>query len=184
MDHTIHMPNGFKHLTLENWTEPDETGRAFAEINLATGECQEASPQHWAEQFLAVELSSRVPEDIREMWAVARGVLLYGWFFYPLYALGGEQLHRVAEAAVLMRYEQAGGPRRLRGRRADLKGRLEWLISQRIISTRAEQRWDAIRKLRNYGSHPTFAALAMPTEALESLELLAAEIEVLYAEIR
>ena len=34
--------------------------------------------------FLSVELDEKVPHEIKELFAVARGVLLYGWFFYPL----------------------------------------------------------------------------------------------------
>lgn len=45
------------------------------------------------------------------MWTIAHGILLYGWFFYPLYAVGDRELHRVADAAVLHRYRQAEGPR-------------------------------------------------------------------------
>ena len=32
--------------------------------------------------------------------------MLYGWFFYPLFRLGEEQLYRVCEAAAAVRYTQ------------------------------------------------------------------------------
>jgi hypothetical protein len=32
-----------KHLTLENWSQPDDTGRAFGAIHSATGERRDAS---------------------------------------------------------------------------------------------------------------------------------------------
>jgi hypothetical protein len=41
----------------------------------------------WARHFLAVELHEDVPADVHDLFAVARGTMLYGWFFYPLYAL-------------------------------------------------------------------------------------------------
>jgi hypothetical protein len=166
----------FKYLTAENWLHPDEAGRAFGEVNLRTGETLPASAERWAERFLAVELSPKVPSDVRDMWVIARGVLLYGWFFYTLYALGDEQLHRVADAAVLYRYEQADGPRDSRtGRLPNLKPRLDWLIAQGIIDSKVDQRWDAIRNLRNYGSHATFARIDTPIGALQTLEVLAEE---------
>jgi hypothetical protein len=43
------------------------------------------------------------------MWQATRGMLLYGWFYYAIYAIGEHQLRRVADAAVLHRYQQADG---------------------------------------------------------------------------
>jgi len=34
---------GVKRLTVQNWLDPDETGRAFGEVNLATDERRAAS---------------------------------------------------------------------------------------------------------------------------------------------
>jgi hypothetical protein len=73
--------DGVKHLTAENWAQPDETGHAFGAINSATGERREPG---WAEQFLAAELNDAVRVEIRDMWQVARGLALSGWFYYPL----------------------------------------------------------------------------------------------------
>lgn len=126
----IHIPKNFKQLTPKNWTEPDELSSAFAALDLESGEREDISADGWAEHFLSIELSPAVPEEIRDMWAGDRGVLLYGWFFYPLYALGEDQLRRVADAAVLIRYEQVGGPNDPRsGRPPGLKPRLDWLIA-------------------------------------------------------
>jgi len=174
-------PTGLKHLTADNWLEPDKAARAFREVNFATGEEREASASRWAHLFLAVDLSPEVPDAIHDMWVIARGVLLYAWFFYPLYALGDDQLHRVADAAVLLRYQQAGGPEDTRsGQWPTLKKRLNWLIEQGIIDKTVEKRWDAIRNLRNYGSHATYARIEMPIDALRTLEILAREIDALY----
>src|SRR4051812_12724748 len=98
--------SGIKHLTVDNWRDPDEANAIFGEINRVTGQARILDGDDWARRFLAVELSEKTPEDVKTMWAAARGTLAYGAFFYPLYALGDEQLHRVADAAVLHRYEQ------------------------------------------------------------------------------
>jgi hypothetical protein len=81
------------------------------------------------------------------MWEVARGVLLYGWFYYPLYALGEHQLRRVADAAVLRRYQQAGGPPNKKRdpddgqlRWPDFKRRVEWLTDHGIIAPEKQGR--------------------------------------------
>jgi hypothetical protein len=35
--------DGVKHLTVQNWLNPDETGRAFGKVTFATGERRAAS---------------------------------------------------------------------------------------------------------------------------------------------
>lgn len=180
--------DGVKHLTLENWLEPDETGKGFGEVNLSTGERRAASGQAWAERFLAVELSTSVPVEVRDMWEVARGVLLYGWYYYPLYALGEHQLRRVADAAVLHRYQQAGGPPNKKrdpedgqARWPDFKRRVEWMIEHGVIPVEKRGRWDAIRELRNETTHASIRYLVMPLDGLNVLDLLAPEIDALFA---
>jgi hypothetical protein len=49
----------------------------------------------WAERFLSVGLSENVPESVRELFNVARGTIIYGSLFYPLFALGLAQAVRV-----------------------------------------------------------------------------------------
>ena len=177
----IDTPNNFKRLTAQNWMERDEVSSAFAALDLETGARVDISADGWAERFLAIELSSGVPEEIREMWDVARGVLLYGWFFYPLYALGEDQLRRVADAAVLLRYREVGGPSGpASGAPPSFKARLDWLIARGFISATVEQRWNAIRNLRNYGSHAAYARIETPLGALQSLAVLADSINALF----
>jgi hypothetical protein len=179
--------DGVKRPTVQNWLAPDETGRAFGEVNLATGERRTASGDGWADQFLAVGLDNEVPAEIREMWEVARGLALYGWFYYPLYAIAEHQLRRVADAAVLHRYRQAGGPPNKKPDPEDgqpiwpsFKWRVEWLIDHGVIATDRGPRWDAIRKLRNETTHASIRHLVMPMDVMRVLDLLAVEIDALF----
>lgn len=55
-------------------------------------------------------------------------------------------------------------------------------VTRGILGEDVAQRWDAIRSLRNYGSHSTYVRIEMPTFALESIEVLAKEIDALYTE--
>ena len=178
--------DGVKHLTAENWLQADETGRAFGAINLLTGERRAASGDGWAEQFLAVDLNAAAPVEIRDMWEVARGLALYGWFYYPLYAIAEHQLRRVADAAVLHRYKQAGGAA---NKKPDPEGelswpgfkrRVDWLIANEIIAPEKRQRWDTMRDLRNETTHASIRHLVMPIDVLRLLDLLAPEIDALF----
>jgi hypothetical protein len=172
----------FKRLTVGNWSSPDPVGAAFADTNLATGAQRPMTGDRWAEMMLAVELDVGVPLEVRDLWQVARGVLVYGWFFYPLYALGDEQLHRVADAAILCRYAQLGGPVIARsGRPPNFARRLRWLLDQGHISKHLERRWQAIRELRNLGSHAECQWLQMPMGSVSTLRILAVEINALFA---
>lgn len=137
--------------------------------------------ERWAEQFLAVELEQHVPAEVRELWEVARGVLLYGWFFYPLYMLGEEQLRRVADAAVLHRYRQLDGPPdEQTGESPSFARRLRWLFDHGHVDRELESRWQATRDLRNLGSHSDFQSLQMPHGSLSTLRVLAKEINTLF----
>ena len=113
------------------------------------------------------------------MWQAACGLLLYGWFYYAIYAIGEHQLRRVADAAVLHRYQQANGPaNQQRGpegepRWPDLMSRVHWLISTGIIPTEKRARWDLIRDLRNETTHASIRHLTTPHEAMRVIERLA-----------
>lgn len=93
---------GFKPLTPTNWLQPDPTSGIFGRVSPVAGPMR-MDGEDWARRFLAVELASHVPEPVRDLFAVARGALVYGWFFYPLFKLGEEQIYRVAEAAARQR---------------------------------------------------------------------------------
>ncbi len=139
--------DGVKHLTPGNWLEPDPICLKFVEVNLATAERRPPMGEGWAERFLAIDLAPTVASEVRDMWEAARGLLLYGWFYYAIYAIGEHQLRRVADAAVLHRYQQAGGPPNKKPgpegeqRWPDLMTRVDWLISTGVIPAQKRERW-------------------------------------------
>lgn len=177
---------GVKHLTTRNWLDPDSICLKLGDAPLASGRQNPPTGEGWAEQFLAVDLAPSVPSQVRDMWAAARGLLLYGWFFYAIYAIGEHQLRRVADAAVLHRYQQAGGqPNKKRDpdgepRWPDLMSRVDWLVANDIIPAEKRARWDSIRDLRNETTHASIRHLTPPHEALRVLYLLAPEIDALF----
>lgn len=106
----------------------------------------------------------------------ARGALVYGCFFYPLYTLAAEQLFRVIEAAIVHRCEQLGAPNM-----RNLQSQITWLINRGIIPSAEADRWDAARQLRNIASHPTNQAIFTPGMALNFLEGVANDINALFS---
>lgn len=104
----------YKELTSATWKEPDPPALSFARESRVLGAVVAMDGDDWARQFLAVKLKEHIPEQVRELFAVARDSALYGWFYYPLFYLGGEQLHRVMESAARVAYRQLGGTMRNR----------------------------------------------------------------------
>jgi hypothetical protein len=166
----------FKELTIENWLEPDETLRAFGRLSPVTGQVHPITADDFASSFLAIELGDYVPEDIVAMFKVARGTLLYGYFFYPLYALGQDQLWRVCEAALNERFHQLDGPRN----RKRFVDRIKWMRSDGHFSEEQAVWWTAVKDLRNSTSHPAFQTLIAPLELPGDLRRTAHAINCLF----
>ena len=167
---------GFKELTLGNWDQPDPANEVFGRISRIVGP-HKMTGADWAREFLSVELKPQVPEQIGELFAVARGALVYGWFYFPMYLLGEDQLHRVLEAAGKLRYIELGGPRA----RPSFKHAVDWLIACAVIPAEDHDRWDSVRDLRNAASHPERQGAIAPGAVLRTIRETAHDINRLFA---
>ncbi|MDQ6750398.1 MAG: DUF4145 domain-containing protein [Actinomycetota bacterium] len=165
----------FKALTPNNWDRLDETNANFVRHSPIAGFVP-MNGNDWARAFLAVELTNEVPGEIRDLFAVARGALLYGWFFYPLFRLGEDQLHRVAEAAAARRYHDLGGPEQ----EPRFARTIDWLVKHGAIPAEEKERWHAARELRNIGSHPKQQWQVPPGQALSILTVTAEAVNALF----
>ncbi|HEX2049177.1 MAG TPA: hypothetical protein VHJ34_00930 [Actinomycetota bacterium] len=170
------MTARFKELTVNNWLEPDETLRAFGRLSPITGPVHPITAADLASSFLAIELGNHVPENVVAMFKVARGTLLYGYFFYPLYAVGQDQLWRVCEAAMNQKFQQLDGPRR----RERFVDKIKWMRSEGHLSEEQDVWWTAVRQLRNSASHPVFQTLIVPLELPGVLQRTAHAINCLF----
>lgn len=166
----------FKELTLSNWDQPDPANQVFARISRLVGP-HKMTGSDWAREFLSVELGPQVPDQVCELFEVARGALVYGWFFLPMFLLGEDQLHRVLETAVRLRYAELGGPRS----QPSFKHAIDWLIARAVIPAGDQERWDGIRYLRNAASHPEHQGAMAPGTVLRTLRETAHDINRLFA---
>lgn len=167
----------FKKLSAHNWTEADPVSAQFWRDSPVVNHPVEMDGDAWARTFLAEELKPHVPENIRALFDVARGALLYGWFFYPLFRLGEEQLYRVVEAAAKARYRQTAGPEPL----PNFKRVIEHLVDVGVIPEADQPRWDAARNLRNRASHPHQQTVLPPGMVLTTLKATAHDVNRLFA---
>jgi hypothetical protein len=171
------MNLGFKILTTDNWLQPDPTASVFVKISHGDGSVTPVSGQDWATQFLSPTLAEDVPKDVRALFEVARGSMVYGYFFYPLYALAVEQLFRVAEAAVSMKCKSLGAPEKL----WKFQDTLKYLVDRKVITEHDRSEWDAIRGLRNEASHPKQQTILPPGLAASLLARMADRINSLFS---
>lgn len=169
--------SGFKKLTVENWRRADATNKNFVRRSELTGEFLGVEEDDWARQFLAVELKEHVPTEIRDLFDIARGAMLYGWFFYPLFRVGEEQLYRLTETALRCCYHHLAGP----GRRPTFKKAIGFLVERGVIPAEDRGRWEAARQLRNVASHPERASVMPPGAVLGMLRANAHDINRLFA---
>jgi hypothetical protein len=170
----------FKRITLGNWLDPDPTLQLFVRPSVVGA--IPISADEWTRRFLAIELDALVPVEIRRLFAVARGILVYGALFYPFYGLGEERLFVVADAAVLERYRSTGGLPTHSGHWPPYAARLRALADRGILDAESLGRWQSLRELRNIAAHPDQQTLTFPAEALQMLAAVARDIDALFAE--
>jgi hypothetical protein len=156
---------GFKQITLTNLAESD-FGPIFPTITEAS----------WVEGNLKPVPNPNVPKEVAALLEVARGCLIYGWFYYPLLTLGTEQAHRVLETAARVRCKQFGIPiTRLtkKGKRiaTTFADNIQALVKRGAISSADESKWISTRKLRNWASHPDQQTIITPGMASADLRV-------------
>lgn len=140
--------------------EPDPSSALFGKF--VDGQVLPMDEHDWARLFLDHTLSASVPKSVAGLFEVARGTVLYGFYFYPLYTLGLEQLFRVTEAALTAKCQDLGAPAGV----ASFQRRIGWLVSRQAIRGSDRVRWDAIRMLRNSASHPSAPSILPPAEVV------------------
>lgn len=170
------MALGIKILTTENWLQPDPTSTIFAQISSSDGSVSSMSGDDWVKLFLKPSLVDSVPEEVRKLFEVARGALAYGYFFYPLYTLAGEQLFRVVECAISAKCQLLGAPKRIK----NFQDKIKFLSNKNIISNQDVVWWDAVRNLRNITSHPQQQNILPPGAIATTLYRIAEQINGLF----
>ncbi len=166
---------GFKDLDSTNWLEPDLIVQTFVKVDPITGP-KEMTGKDWVNAILEPSLIEEIPEEVQALYEVARGAMLYGFFFYPLYTLGAEQLFRVSEAAITHKCESLNAPKNVNS----MASRIRWLYQNEIISEIQHIKWGATRELRNAASHLKRQSIITPGNAIGFVERTAELINSLW----
>jgi hypothetical protein len=157
----------FKKLDPNNWLQPDKTNSFFVGME---------NSDEYVKVVLGAKLSKNVPKNIQALFEIARGAMLYGYLFYPLFALAAGQLFRVAEAALVHKFDQLGMPKD----KKRFVERIEYLEQQGIFSHDKAHHWHTIRHLRNSETHVTSQSIIPPRHGIELLYSLAEDINKLF----
>lgn len=168
---------GFKRLTQFNWKAIDSI------IQFPSPVPEEV----WVEACLKPQLESGVPESVRAIFEVARGSMLYGWFFYPLLTLASEQLHRVQEAGAREKCRQLVLVPPVRSKKGEMiepkfSHVLDALKRHGVIDSRQDIRWQAGRSLRNWSSHPQRQSIYSAGMALGALTATTELVNALFCQ--
>jgi len=72
-----------KDLNKENWLQIDPiiASGIFVWMSLADGSVESITADDWVARLVSINLSSKVPEEARTLFAVARGAMVYGGLF-------------------------------------------------------------------------------------------------------
>jgi hypothetical protein len=138
-----------KIVTSDNWLEPDPTSAILMKID--KGIPSSMTGEDWVELFSAPQLSENVPENVRELFEVARGSFAYGYYFYPLATLACEQLFRVVETALTEKCKASRAPK---GKTNSFEKKIKYLFDSGFISNVESESLHGFRKMRNVASHP------------------------------
>jgi len=167
---------GFKKLNLGNWLEPSVP--QFFSI----------TEEEWIARVMEPTLIDRVPEEVRRMFEVARGSILYGWFFYPLLTLAPQQIYRVQEAAIRACCKLAGIPtetvRKTTGEVIPINfgNMLKELRVRELLPEDEADAWEKVRKIRNHVSHPQTQSINVPSAAIMTVQVAARRINQLFSD--
>jgi hypothetical protein len=162
-----------KQVSASNWQQIDEAPKLWCMMTAVA-----KTDAEWIDFFFDPKLEAKVPSEIAKLFEVARGAMIYGWYFYPLLTLGIEQCYRLLDTGTRIRCNQLGIPTVVTKKNGDkrstsFKENTDALIKRGIVSKNDEVRWEAVRNLRNWSSHPERQSLYDPGHAQGTLVLVA-----------
>ena len=157
-----------KRLTADNFLLPDPLTGEFTGQD-GDGRAHRLSAVDWAHEILAIVLDEAVPEVARNRFELARGILLYGFFWYPLWVQGTVEALRGAELALETACDAEHGPKRL----SSAESRIEWLEKKGTLDTDTVHTWTSLMRVKDALADAGETPILTPGRSLEILETVA-----------
>lgn len=165
---------GCKLLTTENYMKVDPF---FESVTwwAREPEKREERLKERIDEILSIQLQAAVPIEVRELFDVLKGSMIYGHFYRPIFTNISDQVYFVAEAAVYHRCKALGiEPSKKYERNLGI------LKKRGIIPKDEWVMWDAKQDLRNRVAHKRHRSLNWPGNDIQILELMADDISRLF----
>jgi hypothetical protein len=169
---------GFKNLSVDNWLVQDKAMAGIHRV-LPNGSTHPVSPNEWFNDLQKPKLVNSVPEEIQKLYEVARGVMIYGYFFYPIFTFASEQFTRIAETAInsfILKIDIENKPKP----RASFRKKIDWLLQNLILTEELYKKWNATVLLRNKFSHPSKQNIITPEMAIKLMDSITEDINFLF----
>jgi len=164
-----------KRLTAENFLLPDPLTGEFTGQD-GDGRAHRLSAMDWAHEILSIELGESVPESVRHRFELARGVLLYGFFWYPLWVQGTVEALRAAELALERACAAERGPKRL----ATPESRIDWLAKRRVPGAVDAGTWRSLLEVRNVLADAGETPILTPRTSLDVIDRVCGAVNALF----
>lgn len=172
-----------KTITKDNWLEVDSiiSSGVFARFSMTDASVKPLTATDWVERFLTPKLSPTVPDEVRELFEVARGAMLYGVCFYPLFTLGLEQAFRLMEAAAKAKATSLGiSMVNAKGRYRSYGAILADLFAKKALNKAEYEYWSNAKEFRNETTHANSQSILMPLQVVGTLTSITEAINRLF----
>lgn len=171
-----------KTITKENWRDVDPVCEQMLSLSLEQGSAYPMFPELWLDMILKPQLSEHVPIELHSIFETARGCMAYGYFYYPLFSVGIEQLYKLIDAAISKKYDESGGPPHKDPKRfVGLERKIDWLHGNGLIKSEQQMTFHNTRLMRNELFHPRAQGIMPPSTASSSLGMASLWINELFA---
>jgi hypothetical protein len=167
---------GIKEVTPNNWLEVDYISGRLIRNNRDAQQITVTVSDVYIKSIAPVRLSEKIPLEIRRAFEVAKGAMIYGYFFYPLFTIGLEHLYKVTEIALKTKCKALNPSLKI----DTISEEIRFLVKKGILDQKMAERWNALRDLRNNASHPSTQTIVTPPMAILMLKPMATDIEYLF----
>ncbi len=171
----VERKHPYKRVSRQNWLEPDPVSASFVQRDRRDGTVRQMDGADWIDAVVETTVSAAVPTEVANAFEFAKGGFGYGYFYYPLSTIVGQQALRVADFAVDRLFIARG----ITPRPRSMARRMQRLHAERFIDDEQLRHWDAIRHLRNSATHPDFQHVWFPSDAVRTFRLIAEMISAL-----